>query len=284
MPTVEHDLPTETLAVTYTDTGRPVPETDKAPARPERRIDTTIVHPVAGQGRGTGPFPVLVLAHGLNGYPERLIPFAEILASHGYVVLVPRFPASAHDAPGGASVGDLAEQPGDVSFVLDRFLGDPPAPVAGMLDRTRIGAAGHSLGGDTVLADASHPRHRDRRIRAAAILSGVNIDFAGGPLLSADPPPLLFVQGDADTLLGPGTRSSELYPVAPPPKFLLTIHGAGHSSPYESTGPAEQRRLTATAVADFFDRYLKGDRSALGRLDRLVAGSDGLGKLEADPG
>ena len=115
-------------------------------------------------------------------------------------------------------------------------------------------------------------------------MSGVNIEYPGGALLSADPPPVLFMQGDADQLLGAGTRSSELFEQAPAPKFRITIVGGGHSEPYEGTGPTTQNRFTAAATADFLDRYLLDDRAGLAKLTALVQDSDGLGKLESDPG
>ena len=49
--------------------------------------------------------------------------------------------------------GDVANQPEDMSFVIDSVLAESKkadSPLAGLIDRKRIGAAGHSNGAITI--------------------------------------------------------------------------------------------------------------------------------------
>jgi len=83
------------------------------------------------------------------------------------------------DAPGGASIADVPAQVGDVSFVIDAFLGfaseaGTASPLASMADR--IALAGHSGGALTTLVTAYDQNLRERRhqsrpaLRAAVLL------------------------------------------------------------------------------------------------------------------
>ena len=66
----------------------------------------------------------------------------------------------------------------------------------------------------------------------------------------------------------PYVSSIDVFNVAHPPKGLLTIVGGNHDSPVNPTGPAFPSVVRATT--DFFDRYLKGQTSALGRLEHAT--------------
>jgi predicted dienelactone hydrolase len=96
-------------------------------------------------------FPLVVLSHGTGGTASSLAWLGEALAAHGYV-------AAAVNHPGNNAI-DGYTVPGftlwwlrarDLSAVIDGLLADPT--FGPRIDPTRIGAAGHSLGGYTVLA------------------------------------------------------------------------------------------------------------------------------------
>lgn len=98
-----------------------------------------------------GKFPLVVLSHGSGGTAGNLAWLGSVLAAHGYI-------AVAVDHPGNNAI-DGYTVPGftlwwlrarDVSAVIDGMLADP---IFGpRLDPQRIGAAGHSLGGYTMIA------------------------------------------------------------------------------------------------------------------------------------
>ncbi len=123
--------------------------------------------------------------------------------------------------------------------------------------------AGHSDGGSTALAVAYNRHYVDHRIRAAAILSGAEIPGVGGYTFPAPSPPLLAVQGTADTSNAPAS-TRRYFRIAPRPKFMLSLLGAGHGPPYTSEQP--QLGIVEQATIAFFDAYLKGLSAATSRM------------------
>ena len=96
-------------------------------------------------------------------------------------------------------------------------------------------------------------------------MSGDPIDFPTGQVDDAEAPPLLLVHGNADPAV-PYVSSIDVFNRARAPKGLLTILGGDHDSPVNPAGRAFTSVVRATV--DFFDRYLKGEAPALGRLER----------------
>ncbi|MFD4352104.1 alpha/beta hydrolase family protein [Nocardia sp. NPDC058518] len=147
-----------------------------------------------------GPRPVVVFSPGLGMPRELSTAHAEDLASHGFVVvtLSHTYESLATEFPDGRierSVLPPTTDPGEVEaqgtkatatrvadtrFVLDRLAditagNNPdtdqyplPANLARVLDVSKVGMFGHSLGGAT----AAQAMHDDRRIAAAANLDG----------------------------------------------------------------------------------------------------------------
>jgi fermentation-respiration switch protein FrsA (DUF1100 family) len=149
-----------------------------------------------------------------------------------------------------------------------------------LINPRRIAVSGQSDGGDTALSAAYNSRFRDRRIGAAMILSGQEIPGVGGYDFAAPSPPLLAVQGLADTINLPSTTYA-FYDPAPPPKYLLTLPGAPHLGPYTNMQP--QLRVVERVTVAFMNRYLKGERSAAAAI--IAAGRvPGIASLQTDPG
>jgi predicted dienelactone hydrolase len=104
--------------------------------------------PAAGPRR-----PLVLLSHGNGGMASQLAWFGTALAAHGFV-------AAAVNHPGNNALEDLTVEGQslwwlravDVSAVIDAMLDDKA--FGSRIDPARIGAAGHSLGGYTVLAAA----------------------------------------------------------------------------------------------------------------------------------
>lgn len=238
----------------------------------QRRFPALVRYPVGRQG----PFPVIIFAHGFDATPALYARLLRSWAKAGYVVVAPIFPFENANAPGGATRGDLPNQIGDMSLVIDE-LEQPSTPeqkaVARVSDLHRIAVTGHSDGGDTALAAAYGPQ-RDARITAAAILSGQEDSLIGSFGMPANGPPLLAVQGTADTINLPATTYA-FYGEAAPPKYLLEIVGGNHPDPYEL--PGRELALVTRVTTAFFDRYLKGERGVLAGFVR--EGSAGPGSV-----
>lgn len=119
--------------------------------------------PFAG---AAGTRPLIVMSHGTGGSAAQLSWLAEGLVNAGFVV-------AAVNHHGNTATEDTAwphgfvlpaERARDLSVLIDRLLADPE--LASHIDFTRIGAAGFSLGGYSVLAIAGgHLTFGDRQLR-----------------------------------------------------------------------------------------------------------------------
>jgi predicted dienelactone hydrolase len=105
--------------------------------------------PLAGDANTR--FPLVLLSHGTGGSANDQDWLASALAAHGYIVAAVNHPGNNELEP-LTREGFLLwwERATDLSNVLDALLADPQ--FGPHIDASRIGAAGFSLGGYTVLA------------------------------------------------------------------------------------------------------------------------------------
>ena len=230
----------------FVDRARPTEANGDFPGAPERTLEATLWYPVDAPG----PHPLLVYSHGFMSMRGENVPLAELLASHGYVVVSMDFPLTNRRAPGGPNVADAVNQPGDVRFVIDQILGweEIARPFAGSIDRERIGVLGLSLGGLTTTLATFHPRLRDARIRAALSIAGPSAIFDERFFASADVP-FLMIAGTADAIVDYPANAASI-----PAKIrrggLLSVAGASHAG--------------FAALADGFPLRLLASPDALG--------------------
>ncbi|MFN8544387.1 MAG: hypothetical protein U0807_09270 [Candidatus Binatia bacterium] len=219
--------------LTFVDGARPTAAHGGEAARPARTLVTEVWYPAAGTGgaaplaRG-GPFPLVVSSHGLSDTRQGEAYLGRALASRGYVVAAPDFPLTHLGTPGGLVPGDVANQPGDVSFVVDALLEAARTRggwLRGGVDRTRIGAMGLSLGGLTTALVTYHPALRDPRIRAAVPIAPAAC-WLGDAVYRTVRPPLLVLSGDDDILTPLATNARHVFDRARSPRRLVTLaHG-----------------------------------------------------------
>lgn len=219
-----------------------------------RSFDTLVRYPIGISGL----FPLIVFGHGYSVTPAPYSSLLDAWTKAGYVVAAPIFPLENANAPGGPNENDLVNQPGDMSLVISNLL-RPTTPtvarIASLIDARNVAVAGQSDGGDTALAAAYDPSARDRRITAAIILSGAEDPFARPFAMPAGGPPLLAIQGTADTI-NPPNQTYAFFQSASRPKYLLKLLGAGHQPPYTEPGPelTTVEHMTLT----FLNYYFKG--------------------------
>ena len=275
--------------LTFVDSSRTVRFPGHAPS--PRTLVTVIRYPAAGPvsgvdvpgaapDRAAGPFPLVIFGHGFAVTPGPYAALLQAWARAGYVVAAPIFPLGNANAPGGPNESDIVNQPRDMSFVISRMLGlsaGHSGLFAGLLNSHEIAVSGQSDGGETALAVAYDRLFVDRRVRAAVILSGAEIPGVGGYVFHPGMPPLLAVQGTADTLNPPGLTAA-FFAIASRPKFLLTLPGAPHLAPYTWLEP--QLTVVEDVTIGFLDHYLK--HGPLPRLPTSGAAAR-VARLSADP-
>jgi predicted dienelactone hydrolase len=95
-------------------------------------------------------FPLILLSHGIGGSSAMMAWFGAALASHGYIAAAINHPGNNaledYTIPGAIYWGQRAH---DLSALLDLLLADPT--FGPRIDPRRVGAAGFSLGGLTVI-------------------------------------------------------------------------------------------------------------------------------------
>lgn len=163
-----------------------------------------------------GPYPVLVFLHGTAAFRTQSLSTMVHWASRGFVVV-----ASDH---AGLYLGDLlgfeigADQPADTALLLDA-LASPSGELsflAGAVDLTRVGIAGHSAGGAALASLGSTPG-----VRALAPMAAGGVE-AGDALES------VLVMGAVDDAVVPYDQQVGGYQASPPRKRLVGIANAGH--------------------------------------------------------
>ncbi len=235
----------------------------------QRALATTVWYPLAGSRPAVGPLPLLMFAPGFMLCSGPYSSLLETWASAGYVVAAVNFPRTNCHLGAAAYEPDLVNQPRDVTYALTQLLAMSARPndlFSGLIDRQEVGAAGHSDGGDTIAALAANGCCTDHRLTAVAVLSGAEWPPMPGRYFAHGAPPMLFVQGSADTINPPWTSMLLYKADRTRARYYLDLLGADHMTPYTGANPVE--RLVARVTLAFFNRYLLGQAGALATMTR----------------
>jgi dienelactone hydrolase len=239
---------------TFVDKSRATASPGDAAYSTDRVLPTDLYIPT-----GSTPRPLIMFSHGYHGAPRKFSRLFSAWAAAGYMVAAPRFPLTSDRGAPFDSVGDLANQPADISFVLTELL---RGPLRSRIDASRIAAAGLSLGGGTTWNLAEGTCCRDPRFRAAAMFDALYAPINGK--FERNKIPLLIAHIDTDASL-PYATAKQAFAESASPKFLLTFHTGIHAEAYENTPSPHDRTAVRTSI-DFFDLYLLGDSGARARL------------------
>ncbi|HUF85537.1 MAG TPA: hypothetical protein VMQ81_13215 [Acidimicrobiia bacterium] len=283
---------------TFVDETRPTQATGTYPGAPNRTLETALYYPAKGTyvedeitddaapAKKDGRYPLILFSHGLTANYSVYEGIINEWVSAGYVVAAPNYPLSNTNAPGGSvwtsGISDVKNQPADASFVIDEVLAlskQRGGTLTGMVDKKHIGASGHSLGGITTYGLTYSSCCIDKRVDAAAPMSGAAGLVADGDTYFQDvDTPLLILHGDTDPLV-PYQAGVEAFGKASPPKFFVTFTGTGHVQPFVGAEGPSGDVLVGAGVA-FWDYFLKGDDEGLARLED-VAGDPAVATLQA---
>ncbi|MEU6214522.1 chlorophyllase [Streptomyces sp. NPDC047023] len=269
--------------------------------------------------------PVILFSHGhgasnflssLNGYG----PLAGFWASHGFVVLQPthldsKALALDPDGPEGPLYWKSRAQ--DMHYILDH-LDEIEAAVpglAGRIDRDKIAAAGHSLGGHTTCmllgmrvtdpVDDIEVDLSDPRVKAGVVLAAPGNGDDLAPFASEHytvlrytnfstmTAPALVVAGDKDLNARFSDRVSyrqDAYFLSPSPKRMLLLYGAEHilggvsgfdAAETSDEDPERVAALRAMAWAYLRSQLYPGDTAWDDAVGALESMSSPFGRVES---
>jgi predicted dienelactone hydrolase len=238
-----------------------------------------------------GPWPAILFSHGFHGCNTQSVFLMNALAQAGYAVFAPNH----HDATcndgesrwldrsevGFRDVEDwtaatYTDRRDDIETLLNLLPRDPR--FSRSVDWSRVGLAGHSLGGYTVLALAgAWPSWKDNRVKAVLALSPFSAPFAKQRTLANIRMPVMYQGGTRDFGITPGLKKQDgVYDQTSAPKFFVEISGAGHLA-FTDLRDVHHGLMSAYAVA-FFDSYLKGEPFP----SALRQQGDGIAELRID--
>jgi predicted dienelactone hydrolase len=224
-------------------------------------------------------YPLVVFSHGFGGCNTQSVFLMEALARAGYSVLAPnhkdarcgnarregwypgkllkaRRPPEPFREDQKWTDATYKDRATDVSAVLDSVLQDKS--FAGILiDRDRVGIAGHSLGGYTALGVAGGwPAWKDKRIKAVLAMAAYCIPYVDHGDLPHVNVPVMYQGGTRDLGVTPTVRRfNGAYDLSSAPKYYVEFDGAGHLA-WTDLNRTYQAMIENYSLA-FFDHFLK---------------------------
>jgi dienelactone hydrolase len=278
-----------TSQATFVDSSRSTSANGDFAGAATRTIPVEFFYPADGQAGGDsvtgaapdkahGPYPLILFSHGYAVTPDFYRPLLERWAAAGYVVAAPVYPILS-GTPGGASHTDYEKTFDDARFVISQVLALPGNdPLGGLVDGTRIAAAGHSDGEVVAFGEGLLQCCRDDRVRSVIAMAG-DLSNASNPHVGNSGVPILHVMETEDEY-DPYQHSIDWDRAnLDAPRWMLSLLGASHVPPYTQPGNAAFELVSATTIA-FFDGTLKGHPERLDAIAATVDSSNGVASLE----
>jgi dienelactone hydrolase len=247
------------------------PAETPAPAKPMQRatiagLTVAVWMPSDATPR---PMPLIVFSHGFRGCNTQSSLLMRALADHGYLVLAPnhrdasctafarsRGPEERFARPNAWTEHTYEDRRNDIAALLDAV--EKTVPWSSLVDSAKIGLAGHSLGGYTVLGLAGGWESWKRGdVKAVLALSPFCEPFVRHGALDRVEAAVMYQGGSIDLGITPTVRRpGGAYDKTPAPVYFVELRHAGHLA-WTDLQPRFQDTITHYALA-FFDAHLKG--------------------------
>jgi predicted dienelactone hydrolase len=218
------------------------------------------------------PAPLVVFSHGFHGCGTQSTFLTDALARAGYLIVAPNHKDASCDAQGRGGAG--AEEPfrdpeawsaetykdraDDVTRLVAALREDPAW--SRQIDWSRVGLAGHSLGGYTVLGLAGGwPAWKLAPVKAVLALSPYCMPFVVKGNLEGARIPIMYQGGTRDLGITPAAKN-RCFRETSSPAYFVEFTGAGHFAWTDLTD--SRHELIEHYSIAFFDKHLKGSATA----------------------
>jgi predicted dienelactone hydrolase len=237
---------------------------------------------------GQAPYPLVIISHGYPGNRFLLSHLAENLATKGYVAVTIDHTDSTYSDQGKFG-STLVNRPLDQIFVLntiDRIAKEGSHFLSGLVDASRTGLIGYSMGGygavisagagvtkEAVAYESGVPggtlavhlagsetqsKLHDERIKAVVAIApwGMQRGFWNQEGLTRIRTPMLYVAGSKDDVSGYENGVRALYEgTVNADRYLLTFENANHNAAAPIPAPVESWQAADNANATSFNHY-----------------------------
>jgi predicted dienelactone hydrolase len=216
-----------------------------------------------------GAAPLVIFSHGFHGTSTQSSFLGRALAASGYLVAAPDHGDSMRELEGGSwrpeaafgkselwSPSTYRDRADDIAALIEFFRIDPAWK--GLVDFGRIGLAGHSLGGYTVLGLAgAWPEWKLPEVKAVLALSPFCTPLVEQGSLHLVDIPIMYQGGTRDPGITPSViKGGGAFELTPAPAYYVEFDNAGHFA-WSDLNPAYHESIAYYSVA-FFDRHLRG--------------------------
>ena len=216
--------------------------------------------------------PVIIFSHGFHGCATQSRFLMEAFVSAGYLVFAPNHrdatckggearwtgkPEAPFGRPETWDVTSYRDRADDIRRLIAAIRSDDRFRMRA--DLSRLGLAGHSLGGYTVLGLAgAWPDWTFRGISAVLALSPYSQPFVLHHTLTALSAPVMYQGGTRDLGITPTiNKSMGSYDQSTPPKYYVEFDNAGHLA-WTNIVKTAHDPIVRYSVA-FMNHYVKGD-------------------------
>lgn len=205
-------------------------------------------------------FPIALLLQGANVDKSNYSNFASIVASYGFIVVVPNHEKSLPEL----NLTGLFAETSQIDAVLAQMSAEnsnPASPIAGIVDTEKLALLGHSQGGAvglSAIANLCQPiicegdYNRPDQLVAGAFF-GANLrnqttqEFI--PINNSGIP-IALLQGNIDNIALPFRAKATYNNIQTPPKTLIDISGVNHYGIANTNNPDGARSDSNTPTLD----------------------------------